>query len=122
MNEEEYLKAKIKDKKAIEAVKNMIEKKGIVSLDFEDVKSVVDKAKKIRVVSGTEKDFAKIPDMKDVERALLYLEGPMNLTLDAFGEAAEKITKMLNKNVHIIWGANISKRQKKIKITAVLGY
>ena len=55
---DEYLRVRIKNKKGIEAVKELISKKeAIALLDFEDVKTVVDNSKNIHIFSGDENDF-----------------------------------------------------------------
>ena len=93
---EKYIKEKIKDKRAISMIKSMLKKEGLVNLDFDDVKSVLDKAKGIRFFSGTENDIAKI-SYSEADGALVSIEGPETMTLDEARNIVDKISEKINR-------------------------
>ncbi|MCX6706710.1 MAG: hypothetical protein NT001_01055 [Candidatus Woesearchaeota archaeon] len=120
----EYLKAKIKDKKGIALVKRLIKKEGQVFLDIEDIKSVIDGSKETEFFSGDEGDFASnIKNPERINGAAIRVECPKDAELKRdLLPAISRITEKMNDDVHIVWGAGIKKSIKKIRFYAVLGY
>lgn len=120
---DKYLKEKIKDKKGIAAVKELIKKGGLVSLDIEDIKSVVDSSKSIHTFSGDENDFVKkVKEPHEIKSVAISFEAPEGTSLKEIMPAIERITEKMDKEVHIIWGAKISEKAEKITFVTVLGY
>ncbi len=116
---EKYIKEKIKDERAISMIKSMLEKEGLVNLDFEDVKSILDKAKETRFFSGTENDIAKI-SYPEADGALVSIEGPETMSLDETRNIVDKISDKINEEARIVWGARINKKLEGIKFFAIL--
>lgn len=113
-NIDKYLNEKIKDKKTVGIVKKMIKQDGIVNLDFEDVKSILDNACETKVFSGVEGDAEKIPH-GNYSGALLFMEGPTGMTLDQTKWIAEKVCDKMDEDARLVWAAKINEKVKKIK-------
>ena len=122
---EEYLREKIKDKKGIKTVKEIIcgQGKRIVPLDINDVKTVFKDAKQISVFSGKAEDFLKkVKDHHKIRAMAIDVHVPKNTTLDDVSREIEKITENICVDSDIVWGARIDKKAKKITFAAVMGY
>lgn len=116
MKFDEYLKAKIKNKKAINTIKLFIAKKGIVGIDEKDVTFILKKSRIFRFVTGVKADSGK-----NAKCVILGIEIPEDATLNDVKRIETQVTKYAHPDAHVIWGAKISK-VKTPKIWALYGW
>ncbi len=131
---------KVADEILMESIKGMTEiitKPGLVNLDYNDVRTIMDDGKLAMIGIGESDDpnnrvkeavdqaigspLLGDMDISDSQGALIKVTGGPDMTVTEAEEAADLVNERISKDARIIWGCNVEEELKNtMKILLVL--
>mgnify|MGYP000198847324 CR=1 FL=1 len=119
---------------AVKGITELVTKKGLVNLDFADVRSIMKDGKTAMIGIGESESDNKVPeavekainnplldvDVLGAQSALINIEGDENMTISDARNVMVLIAKKLDPHANIVWGASVSEDMKgKIRILII---
>ncbi|MDW7681995.1 MAG: cell division protein FtsZ, partial [bacterium] len=119
---------------AVKGITELVTKKGLVNLDFADVRSIMKDGKTAMIGIGESESDNKVSeavekainnplldvDVLGAQSALINIEGDENTTISDARNVMVLIAKKLDPNANIVWGASVSEDMKgKMRILII---